>query len=68
VTVSFALLAEPLCASVMVWLIFGELPPVAALAGGPLVIAGLFLHLSRREAPAAGATAQATSRRAASVR
>jgi drug/metabolite transporter (DMT)-like permease len=48
VTVSLALLAEPLCASILVWLVFGQIPPVAAVAGAPLVMAGLIIHITQR--------------------
>jgi drug/metabolite transporter (DMT)-like permease len=66
VTVSLALLAEPLGASILVWLLFAELPPLAAVAGAPLVIGGLFLHLTQAQGRAP--RAQATSRSAASDR
>ncbi len=45
VTVSLALLAEPIGASLLVWLALGEVPPAAAAVGGPLVILGLALQL-----------------------
>lgn len=38
VSVSLALLVEPIGAATLVWLIFNEFPPVTALIGGPLVI------------------------------
>ncbi|MCP4227786.1 MAG: DMT family transporter [Actinomycetia bacterium] len=44
-TVSLALLAEPLGASILVWLFFGQLPPLAAVIGAPLVMAGLVLQV-----------------------
>lgn len=44
-TVSLALLAEPVGATLLVWVALGEVPPVGAVVGAPLVIAGLGLHL-----------------------
>ena len=46
VTVSLALLVEPFGASLLVWLLFGEVPPLAVALGAPLVIAGLALQLA----------------------
>lgn len=46
VTVSVSLLAEPLVASVFVLILFAELPPLAAVVGAPLVVAGLMLQIS----------------------
>jgi len=45
VTVSLTLLVEPLGASLLVWLIFAELPPMTALIGAPLVLLGLAIHI-----------------------
>ncbi len=44
-TVSLALLAEPIGASLLTWLLLSEAPPIAAWIGGPVVLAGLALHL-----------------------
>lgn len=46
VTVSVALLAEPLVASLLIWLLFAELPPAAAVLGAPLVVTGLVLQIT----------------------
>jgi drug/metabolite transporter (DMT)-like permease len=46
VTVSLALLLEPFGASVLVWVLFDELPPPAVAVGAPLVVAGLALQLT----------------------
>lgn len=45
VTVSTLLLAEPVGAGLLVWLLFAELPPAAAWIGGPLVIGAVALQL-----------------------
>ncbi|MEM9562920.1 MAG: DMT family transporter [Actinomycetota bacterium] len=45
VTVSTLLLAEPVGAGLLVWLLFGEVPPVAAFAGAPLVLGAVALQL-----------------------
>jgi drug/metabolite transporter (DMT)-like permease len=45
VTVSLALLVEPLTASVLVWAIFTEVPPMGAFIGGPIVVGAIALHL-----------------------
>lgn len=47
-TVSLALLTEPVGATLLVWLLLGDLPPVAAVIGAALVIAGLAMHLLNR--------------------
>ena len=41
VSVSLALLVEPIGAATLVWLIFEDVPPLTALLGGPLVIAAV---------------------------
>ena len=51
VSVSLALLIEPLGASLLVWLLLGELPPVAAVLGAPLVLSGVVLHVIEDRAP-----------------
>lgn len=45
VSVSLALLVEPLGAAFLAWLAFQELPPLAAVIGGPLVIGAVALHI-----------------------
>lgn len=45
VTVSTLLLAEPVGAGLLVWLLFGEVPPLAAWVGGPLVLGAVALQL-----------------------
>ncbi len=45
VSVSLALLVEPIGAATLVWLIFDEVPPVTALLGGPIVIAAVGLQI-----------------------
>lgn len=52
VTVSLALLAEPFGAAALVWLAFRDVPPVAALLGGPVIVAGLAIHLLGSPRPA----------------
>jgi drug/metabolite transporter (DMT)-like permease len=46
VTVSLALLIEPVGASLLAWLLLDELPPAAAVLGGPIVLAALALQLT----------------------
>jgi len=50
VTVSLALPTEPVGAGVLVAIFLGQLPPLAAIIGAPLVIAGVTLHLSASNA------------------
>lgn len=59
-TVSLALLAEPIGASLLTWLLLAEAPPAAAWVGAPLVLFGLGLHLMW------ASPQDSTSRRAAS--
>lgn len=47
-TVGLFLLGEPVIASILALLLFGELPGTATLAGGAVVIAALALVLTRR--------------------
>lgn len=57
VTVSLALLAEPLGAVLLAWLAFQELPPFAAVIGAPLVIGAVAIHvLSADDAQATTST------------
>ena len=48
VTVSLALVTEPIGATVLAWLLLDEAPPATIWVGMPLVIAGLWLHLADR--------------------
>jgi drug/metabolite transporter (DMT)-like permease len=41
--VGVSILAEPIFASALAWLVLGEPPPATALAGGLLILAGLYL-------------------------
>lgn len=43
VFVTLALLGEPIGASLLAWLILGELPPISALAGGVMILGGIYL-------------------------
>lgn len=45
VTVSVALLTESVGATVAVWAIFGDIPPLTAVFGGVMVLAALAVHL-----------------------
>ncbi len=56
-TVSLALLAEPVGASVLSWLLLAEAPPVGAWVGGPLVLGALLVHLRWSSRPDDGAEA-----------
>lgn len=52
VSVSLALLVEPIGAATLVWLIFDETPPLAAVLGGPIVLAAVaFQILARADRP-----------------
>ncbi|MDH3294525.1 MAG: DMT family transporter [Acidimicrobiia bacterium] len=44
-TVSLALLTEPVAATALVWLALGEVPPATSLLGAPLVLGAIALHL-----------------------
>ena len=44
-TVSLALLVEPVAASLLVWAFLGEIPPSSAVVGAPIVIGAVALHL-----------------------
>lgn len=48
ITVSLALLAEPIGASFLAWLALSEAPPAAAWFGTPLVLVGLAIHITSR--------------------
>ena len=56
VTVSLALLAEPVGATLLAWLFLAELPPVAAVIGAPLILAALALQITARSDPEAPAS------------
>ncbi|MEM9652262.1 MAG: DMT family transporter [Actinomycetota bacterium] len=58
VSVSLALLVEPVGAAVLVWLVFAEIPPVTAIVGAPLVLAAVGLQILIR----AGGTDRLTDR------
>jgi drug/metabolite transporter (DMT)-like permease len=45
VTVSLALLGETTVATLAAWALLGEAPPLGAVVGMPLVVAGIALHL-----------------------
>lgn len=45
VTVSTLLLAEPVGAAVLVWLLFGEVPPATAWIGAPLIVGAVAAQL-----------------------
>ncbi len=45
VTVSLALLTEPVLASALVWLVYAEAPPLAAWIGAPIVIGGMAMQV-----------------------
>ncbi len=61
VSVSLALLVEPIGAATLVWLIFNDVPPATALLGGPLVIAAVgFQILIRARAGELSAGSPAT--------
>ena len=49
--VTIAILGEPVGATVWAWLILGEAPNPAEVAGGVLILAGIFVALHRRDAP-----------------
>ncbi len=53
-TVSLSLLAEPVGASVLSWLLLDELPPAGAWVGAPLVLGALLVHLRWSSRPDAG--------------
>ncbi|MEL7155138.1 MAG: DMT family transporter [Actinomycetota bacterium] len=55
VTVSLALLAESVGATLAVWAIFGEVPPVAAVIGGTMVLVALAVHLRGEAGASPGA-------------
>jgi drug/metabolite transporter (DMT)-like permease len=50
-TVSLALLAEPIGASTLAWLFFNEVPTVSVVLGAPLVLTGLFLQVTSKRDP-----------------
>ncbi len=57
ITVSLVLLAEPVAATALAWLLLDETPPVAAVVGGPMVIAAVALRLVNQDrAPARAAS------------
>lgn len=54
VTVSLALLVEPLGAATLTWLAFGEVPPATVWLGAPVVLAGLALQATAGPPPLPG--------------
>ena len=56
VTVSTLLLAEPVGAGLLVWLLFGDVPPLAAWIGGPLVVSAVALQLQTTDHDSEGRT------------
>ena len=46
--VSTAVMAEPVGATLLAWAVLDESPPIATLAGGGLVMAGVYIALRRR--------------------
>ena len=46
--VATAVMAEPVGATLLAWAVLDEAPPVTAVAGGVLVLAGVFIALRRR--------------------
>jgi drug/metabolite transporter (DMT)-like permease len=57
--VAVAILTEPVGATALAWLLFGELPAATFWAGAPLVLAGVWLAATRQ--PAAVGTPAAAS-------
>ncbi len=58
VSVSLALLVEPLGAAILAWLAFRELPPIAAVIGAPLVIGAVALHVLSDERAQIGSSSE----------
>jgi len=52
VLVTLAILGEPIGASILALLVLGEAPPVTALVGGPLILAGVYV--ASKEEPVLG--------------
>ena len=49
--ISGTILAEPVGSALLAWLILSEKPGVATIAGGAVVLSGLFLLLRGRRVP-----------------
>lgn len=49
ITVSLVLLAEPVAATLLAWMLLDEAPPVAAVAGAPLVIAAVAIRVVKQQ-------------------
>ena len=45
--VAVAVMAEPVGATILAWLILGESPPVTSVIGGTLVLSGVYLAFRR---------------------
>jgi drug/metabolite transporter (DMT)-like permease len=43
--VSVALLAEPVGATILAWVILGDAPPASVVVGGAIVLAGVYLAI-----------------------
>jgi drug/metabolite transporter (DMT)-like permease len=54
--ISGAILAEPVVAAILAWLILAERPGLLTLVGGVVVLAGLYLLLKGRSAAVEPAT------------
>ena len=52
ILVTLAILGEPVGASILAWLVLGEVPPLAAMVGGPMILAGIYL--ASKDEPALG--------------
>ena len=48
--VAVAILTEPVGATALAWLLFGELPAATFWVGAPLVLAGVWLAATRQRA------------------
>jgi drug/metabolite transporter (DMT)-like permease len=48
--VALAVLGEPIAASLITWVAFGEQPPINAAIGGAIVIAGIGVGFVKRAA------------------
>lgn len=64
VTISLALLLEPLWGTLLVLVFLGEIPPATAVIGAPLILGGLALHLrlDATQQPTRSAPGQAAPR------
>ena len=51
VFVTLALLCEPIGATLLAWLVLGEVPPLTAILGGALILASVYLASRQETAP-----------------